>query len=213
MNIDDYKHTLNEKLNIQAADTFSGRQLILMIASKRNSIFRKLKIVLRIEILICLYEVISECIHFFNTPDNWSKTYALINMLISILFIGIFVNLIRKINDPSGRALPVKENTQLVLSVMKRFYNSYLRFILFYAIMNAVYNIAGVLIKGTAFEDGKAVTQVMSKIKEPLWQYSFLFGLEIVEGLLLYFLCRLVIWLFYHKRIKQLQQLADEMNY
>jgi hypothetical protein len=212
MNIDDYKHALIEKLDIQDTDAFPSTQLILMIASRRNSIFRKLKIVLRIEILICLYEVISECIHFFNTPDNWSKSYALINVLTSFLFIGIFINLIRKINDPSGRALPVKENTQLVLSVMTRFYKSYLYFILFYAIMNAVYNIAGILIKGTAFEDGKAVMQVMNKIKEPLWQYSFLFGLEIVEGLLLYFLCRLVIWLFYHKRIKQLQQLVNEMS-
>lgn len=213
MNLDDYKYTLSEKLNVQLAETFSGNDLVSMIETRRHSIFRKIKIFLRIEIIICLGEAISECFHFYHAPDLWAKAYAAINVLIAVLFIFVFNRLIKIINDPANIALPVKENTKLVLSVMKKFYSTYLGFIAFYAFMNAAYYILGVVIEGNEFEEGKELMQVMNKVADPFWRYVLLIGIALVENVLLYLFCRFIIRLFYRKRIKQLQQLANEMEH
>lgn len=213
MDIDIYKKDLSEKLgNSGFGASLPEKDFQALIRKRDTSVFSKIKIVFRLEILICLAEIISSAIDLFHARDQWSVFYYSIQLSISLVFIFIFLKLISVINSPSIKAMPVKESTDTVLALLQKFYSRYLLFVLLYVLMNGIINIIALTTENTGFEADKGLADLLNRIDNPVYKYLYLFAHQIILGLLVYLICRWIIRKLYGKRIKELKKLSEELN-
>lgn len=212
MDIDIYKKDLNERLGNAGFGALPEKDFQSIIRKRDTSVFKKIKIVFRLEILICLAEIISSVLNLFQAADTWSIIYYLVQLVISIVFIFIFLRLISIINSPSIKAMPVKESTDTVLSLLQKFYSRYLLFVLLYVLLNGIINIIALTTENTGFEADKALAALLTRIENPVYRYIYLFVHQVVLGLLVYLICRWLIRLLYGRRIKELKKLSEELN-
>lgn len=212
MDLDDFKTTLSKKLDTPAVEMPGKEEMVSIIRSKRRAALRYFRIFLRLEILIFAWEIVDSAIMFFKTDDRWAKNFELVNILFSVVLMVIFIRVIRKIKSPFNRTLSVKENTEKVLELMKRFYRYYLLFALFYALGIIIYYIVGTLVKGSDFHAVSKRSLEFLQMENPLKRYVFFIGNELFFGAVLFLVFWLLVWLFYGWRIRKLRRLLSDIN-
>lgn len=212
MDLDEFKETLSKELDTPVFEASDKAEMTAVIRSKHRSVLRYFKLFMRIEILIFVWEIVDSAIEISKTNDNWSRGFELVNILISATLIVIFLQIIRKIKSPFNRTLSVKENTEKVLQLMKRFYHYYLLLALLYALSVVIYYVIGTLVLGGDFHAVSKRSLQLLQIEDPLKRYALFVGNELLFGVILFLIFWLLVWLFYGWRIRKLHKLLSEIN-
>lgn len=209
MNMQKYGDKLNTILETPDLSAMSASDFSRLLKRKKYPATRMFKLFFRIEIIICLLEIIQEVYAIAGETDRMAIVYSCINIMISAVFIGIFVSLIRRLNDPRLAALPLCEHVEKVFAITKSFYNNYLRFILFYAIMDVGYGIVRAYTIGL---DDEYATKFINYANglSPAYRAIAIIGYRLLVAGLTYLVCYALIYLFYRKSLKRLQQLYND---
>ncbi|MBC9796551.1 hypothetical protein [Sinomicrobium weinanense] len=213
MDLDEFKESLSKKLDTPVFEASDREEMAAVIRSKRRSVLRYFRLFMRIEILIFVWEIIDSIMEISKTDDSWSKGFEGVNILISVVLIVIFLRIIKKIRSPFNRTLSVRENTEKVLLLMKRFYRYYLLLALLYSFSVVIYYIIGTLVRGSDFHAAGKRSLELLQIADPLKRYALFIGNELLFGIILFLLFWLLVWLFYGWRIRRLNKLLSDINY
>ncbi len=131
MELDELKILLKEQ-PVQIQVVKSADEIAFMLTNKTRSITGKLRRSLRIEILCCYAAVIlCAAAAVFGTYSSL-RIYFAVFFIFSLLFLPFLYRLLKKINQFSGgNTLPVKENLQSLLILLKTFVKRYFQITMF----------------------------------------------------------------------------------
>ncbi len=212
IDLDEHKNQLNELWSKPVFDNLSASSITAMLKKREHSIVKKLKLVFRIEILICLIEIVQDCFALSSAKDNLFIGYNIFNIVLSAVFIFIFIKLIRRMNHPRLITLPLADYVKTLLSIIERFYRNYVLFAFYYCLIDFGYRLIRLCTIGPEKEQyGRKFTDFANSL-QPIAKYSFLVGFDILFEMILYFLTIWIIRLFYRKRIKELRELSVDIQ-
>ena len=127
MELDELKSLINQKLSTDHTGR-SAADIEALLTKKTVFVIDKLKRSLRIEIICCIVVIAGFTYLGVAGPYHSFHLYFSVFVVLSVVFLGIIIYLLRRTNQLSATALPVKSNLQTIVTLIEEFTKRYFQF-------------------------------------------------------------------------------------
>lgn len=127
MELDELKSLINQKLTTAHAGR-SGDDIAQMLTRKTVSVIDKLKRSLWIEIICCTGAILLFAYFGFAGGNHANHIYFSVFAVATAIFLAIVVYLLKRTQQLSATALPVKSNLQTIVTIIEAFMKRYFQF-------------------------------------------------------------------------------------
>ncbi len=127
MELDELKSLINHKLATDHAGR-SAEDIAALLTKKTVSVIGKLKRNLWIEIIGCIVVTAGFTYLGVAGPYQSFHIYFSVFAVLSLVFLGIIIFLMRRTNQLSATSLPVKSNLQALVKLIEEFSKRYFQF-------------------------------------------------------------------------------------
>ncbi len=127
MELDELKSLINHKLSTDHT-TRSAEDIAVLLTKKTGSVIGKLKRSLRIEIISCIVVIVLFFYLGFAGGYRSLQIYFSVFGVLSFIFLGFIIYLLRRTIQLSATTLPVKSNLQTIVNIIEEFNRRYFQF-------------------------------------------------------------------------------------
>lgn len=127
MELDELKSLINQKLTT-AHTGRSGDDIAQILTRKTGSVIDKLKRSLWIEIICCIGAILLFAYFGFTGGNHAYHVYFSAFAVLTGIFLLIVIYLLRRTQQLSNTALPVKSNLQTIVNIIESFMKRYFQF-------------------------------------------------------------------------------------
>lgn len=127
MELDELKSLINHRLSADHSGR-SAADIAALLTKKTVSVVDKLKRSLWIEIICCLAVIAAFTYLGFAGGYRSLRIYFSVFAVLSVVFLGIIIYLLRRTKQLSATALPVKSNLQIIVNIIEEFTKRYFQF-------------------------------------------------------------------------------------
>ena len=127
MELDELKSLINHKLANDHAGR-SAEDIAALLTKKTVSVIGKLKRNLWIEVIGCIVIIAGFTYLGIAGPYDSFHIYFSVFAVLSVVFLGIIIYLMRRTNQLSATSLPVKSNLQALVKLIEEFSKRYFQF-------------------------------------------------------------------------------------
>ncbi len=127
MELDELKSLINYKLATDHTSR-SAEDIAALLTKKTVSVIDKLKRSLWIEIICCVFVIAGFAYLGIAGPYHSFHIYFSVFAVLSVVFLGIIIYLLRRTNQLSATALPIKSNLQAIVTLIEEFTKRYFQF-------------------------------------------------------------------------------------
>ncbi|MEA3426189.1 MAG: hypothetical protein U9R46_08075 [Bacteroidota bacterium] len=127
MELDELKSLINQKLTTAHAGR-SGDDIAQILTRKTVSVIDKLKRSLWIEILCCIGAILLFAYFGFAGDNHAYQVYFSAFTVLTTIFLVIVIYLLKRTQQLSATALPVKSNLQTIVNIIETFMKRYFQF-------------------------------------------------------------------------------------
>ncbi len=127
MELDELKSLINHKLSTDHT-TRSAEDIAALLTKRTGSVIDKLKRSLRIEIISCLVVIALFFYLGFAGGYRSLQIYFSVFGVLSFVFLGFIIYLLRRTIQLSATTLPVKSNLQTIVDIIQEFSRRYFQF-------------------------------------------------------------------------------------
>jgi len=209
MELDELKSLINHKLATDHTGR-SAEDIAVLLTKKTSSVIDKLKRNLWIEIICCIV-VIAGFAYLGIAGSNHSfRLYFSVFAVLSVVFLGILVYLMRRTNQLSATALPVKSNLQTLVTLIEEFSKRYFQFTM--ALIPVCFVFAFIL----GYNEPEHIPTVDSFAKKHFstpWQIiAFAIGYMVLLTVGIYYFTKWYIRKLYGRIVDQLKDCIRELG-
>ncbi len=127
MELDELKSLINQKLTTAHAGR-SGDDIAQLLTRKTVSVVDKLKRSLWIEIICCIGAILLFAYFGFTGYNHAYQVYFSVFTVLTVIFLVIVIYLLKRTQQLSATALPVKSNLQTIVQIIESFMKRYFQF-------------------------------------------------------------------------------------
>lgn len=127
MELDEMKSLINQKLTT-AHTGRSANDIAHILTRKTSSVTDKLKRSLWIEILFCIAVILIFAYLGIAGSNHLYRIYFSVFAVLAVVFLLIVIYLLRRMQELSATALPVKSNLQTIVIIIETFMKRYFQF-------------------------------------------------------------------------------------
>ena len=210
MELDELKSLLNDKMERVHREKSTG-DLALLLGKKTQSVIGKLKRSLRLEIIACIiFTVACVAVAIFGAYTSL-RIYFGIFAAMCFLFFPLLYVLLRKTNELSSSALPVKSNLQTLVKLLNEYVKRYFQLTM---ILIPVSIIIAFLL---GYSDENLHNPALSNPFFPNFEGSSLKTAIVIAYIILfsagmYYFTKWYLKKLYGNYLKQLEQLIEELE-
>ena len=209
MELDELKTLINHKL----ATDHSGRSaedIAALLTKKTVSVIDKLKRNLWIEIICCMVVIAAFAYLGIAGAYHAFHIYFSVFAVLSTVFLGIIIYLLRRTNQLSATALPVKSNLQAIVTLIEEFSRRYFQFTM--ALIPVCFVFA-FLVGYNEPEHIPTVDKFAQKHFSAIWQViAFAVGYMVLLSVGIYYFTKWYIRKLYGRAVDQLKECIKELG-
>ncbi|MBI2282801.1 MAG: hypothetical protein HYU71_03730 [Bacteroidetes bacterium] len=209
MELDELKSLINQKLTTADAGR-SGNDIAQILTRRTGSVIDKLKRSLWIEIFSCIGAILLFAYFGFAGGNHAYHIYFSVFAVLTAIFLVIVIYLLKRTQQLSATALPVKSNLQTIVHIIESFMKRYFQFTM--GMIPACFVFALLLIYQDHGSIPDAGTIFGAYFKTTGQMFLFLIGYVTLLAAGIYYFTRWYLKRLYGRYVEQLKQCILELE-